>query len=218
MKQTLCGHILADREESTHTRIRNVHRKETLQQFLNEKCFFIFIFFTLTLQTPATSLRCSGARGRCSERREEEEEEEEGVRGAVRVHAHSLVPLSWKLDHRLAIVSRSAKFIINTARAAARCQTERESRASRSPARKRERRRTEEETRGPGDSDRSAATSGLFTEKEKQTKKKERATHNPRDSEINSWQELVEGKGSSPGRYWRHTPTLPSAQQSEIKV
>lgn len=46
---------------------------------------------------------------------------------AVRVHAHSLVALSWKLDHRLAIVSRSAKFIINTARAAARCQTERES-------------------------------------------------------------------------------------------
>lgn len=60
-----------------------------------------------------------------------------GVRGGgVRlVHAHSLVALSWKLDHRLAIVSRSAKFIINTARAAARCQTERESRADCSPER-----------------------------------------------------------------------------------
>lgn len=55
--------------------------------------------------------------------------------GGVRVHAHSLVALSWKLDHRLAIVSRSAKFIINSARAAARCQTERESRADCSPER-----------------------------------------------------------------------------------
>lgn len=51
------------------------------------------------------------------------------------VHAHSLVALSWKLDLRLAIVSRSAKFIINTARGAARCQTERESRAYCSPER-----------------------------------------------------------------------------------
>lgn len=91
-----------------------------------------------------------------------------GGRGAVRVHAHSLVALSWKLDHRLAIVSRSAKFIINTARAAERCQTERESRANCSPGRK-----TAERKAGAGESEkgewraveRKAKTSGLFTKK-----------------------------------------------------
>lgn len=48
-----------------------------------------------------------------------------GGGGAVLFHAHSLVPLSWKQDHRFAIVSRPTEFIISTARAAARCQTER---------------------------------------------------------------------------------------------
>lgn len=41
-----------------------------------------------------------------------------GVCGGVGGWGGAL-PLSWKLDHRLAIVSRSAKFIINSARGAA---------------------------------------------------------------------------------------------------
>lgn len=79
------------------------------------------------------------------------------------VHAHSLVALSWKLDLRLAIVSRSAKFIINTARGAVRCQTERESRAYCSPERNAEGTDRDKDKPAAVEGQKREETSGLFS-------------------------------------------------------